>query len=690
MKQFQILIFGLAVMFLCSCSSSKENQIADRKILTDPLPSVLPENHSDLIKSKFRQEAEMRFSVLSLPDNLNDWELYRTQLKEEIIKKTGAVINHDLPLNIKETRSQQMKGFTVKNIAFQVRPGVYATSNLFIPDGPGPFPAVIMMCGHSSNARLYVNYQGVGHSLALNGYVCLTIDPWGAGERTTEHGKFEYHGASLGASLLNIGESLMGAQISDNIRGVDLLASLPYVDAKNIGATGASGGGNQTMWLAAMDERVKAAIPVVSVGTFESYVMGHNCICETLPDGLSFTEESGILALVAPRALNLFNAQRDSNPAFFPSEMIRSYNNAKPVFEMYGAGNNFKYEVFDLTHGYHNEMRPYMLGWFDLHLKGIGTGAPKDEIPFKAFPEEDLMTFSIGNRDKEVLSTEEYCKKRGNELKNEFLQQKSLNSDLKKKELLDVLRISDNPYIKTIHRFSDQGGWERLALETSDNKLIPILHLASVNKMPEYTIICNSQGKNKISPDLTNEIKKSGDGIVIVDLSGTGEAYSSASKSYDNTAVLHTLSRAALWTAKTVMGEWTKELQLVAQFLKDNYNAKRIKMDGSGEAGLAGLFLGATSTGLVKNITLRNSPLSYIFDNKENINYFSMGIHVPGFLNWGDVSLAAALSGQDVTFLNPVSMSGRQLSDEELNNFRNEFENVRKLCGQKGSTSFIF
>lgn len=161
---------------------------------------------------------------------------------------------------------------------------------------------------------------------------------------------------------MDVGETLMGIEITDNIRGVDLLCSLPYVDAKNIGATGASGGGNQTMWLTAMDERVKAAVPVVSVGTFEAYVMGSPCICEVLTDGLTFTEEAAVLALAAPRAIKMCNHSRDANQAFNPREMLRSYKNAKPVFEMLGAGDNIAYDTFNLSHGYWPEDRKAMLG----------------------------------------------------------------------------------------------------------------------------------------------------------------------------------------------------------------------------------------------------------------------------------------------------------------------------------------
>ncbi len=295
-----------------------------------------------------------------------------------------------------------MDGYTVKNIAFQTRQGIYETANLYIPDGPGPFPAVINIPGHWDKAKLDTSGpQAVGHSLALNGYVCLTVDPWGSGERTTIHGIFEDHGDenSLGSSLMNIGESLIGIEISDNIRGIDLLCSLPYVDRGKIGATGASGGGSQTIWLSALDERVKATMLVVSAGTFESHVMGSPCICEVMYNALNFTEESGVLALIAPRALKMCNHEKDEIPAFLPSQMLRSYNNARQVFRLYGAEKDIAYQLFNLHHGYMKEDREALLGWLDLHLKGIGNGTPKKEKPFHQLKEDRLMVFPKGNRD---------------------------------------------------------------------------------------------------------------------------------------------------------------------------------------------------------------------------------------------------------------------------------------------------
>jgi len=688
MNRIILLCIGFIVLnsHLKGINAALEGRFAFPTEITDSLPTVLAKNHADLIASKLRFDAALRFGEHRLPENLKDWEKYRLQLKTMIIKKAGVIVDHKLPLNIKETGSIQLKGYTVKNITFQTRPGVYATANLYIPDGKGPFPGVINTIGHWPKSKIdSTGQQAVGHTLALNGYVCMTMDPWGSGERGTTPGKFEYHGSYLGASLMNIGESLMGMQISDNMRGIDLLCSLPNVDPQNIGSTGASGGGNQTMWLAALDERVKAAVPVVSVGTFESYIMQSNCICELLIDGLTFTEEAGVIAMA--KAIMPCNHTKDSNPTFYPSEMLRSYNNAKLVFKMRGVENNISKKVFDLPHGYMAEDREAMLGWFDLHLKGIGKGAPKKEIPFDQLPEKKLLVFPAGQRDANVLSTEEYCRRRGNELRTVFLNTKSINTDQKKKELRDILRINEKLTLKKVHQYSSIRGWDRFALETSDDRLIPLLHLAPRNKSLGYVILCNPEGKNSILTSIIDELKEQGSGIVIVDLSGTGEVTSTSSLSNDGRGKFHTLSRAELWLGKTILGEWVKELNVVIQFLNSSYKAQKVSIDGSKEAGLAGLFLGVLE-GNVDHLILREAPVSYLFDTREGIDFFSMGIHLPGFLPWGDVSLAAALSGKNVLFINPVSMSGNAISGEKLPAVEAEFEKIRTLCHQTSKTTF--
>ncbi len=682
-------IFFIGISLIAKSNRNEEFYYSGAQI-RDTLPEVFSKSRAEIIESKLRLEAALEFGAHQLPSDLNDLELYRSRLREEIISETGVVYNHKLPLNIKETGTIKMNGYSIKKMVFQTRPGIYATANLFVPDGIGPFPAVINMLGHWRKGKIdSTGPQAVGHSLALNGYVCLTLDPWGSGERTTVHGIFEDHGDgnNLGSALLNIGETLMGIELSDNIRGVDLLSSLPYVIPGRIGATGASGGGNQTMWLSAMDERIKAAVPVVSVGTFGSYILGTPCICEVVIDALTFTEEAGVLSLVAPRAIKMINHKKDANPAFNPTEMIRSYNNVKPVFKMMGVENNISYQLFDLVHGYMSEDREAMLGWFDLHLKGIGNGAPRKEIPFHQLPEEMLLVFPIGKRDANVITTDEYCKQRGKELRADFLNTRSFDLSIKKKELQKILGINEKSDLINVQQYSSVNGWQRIGLETSDNKLIPVLLHAPATNSGEYVIIIDPEGKNNIKPDLIEDYIKSGNGIAIPDLTGTGEA-SLSSVRYDYfKGRLRTLVRSEFWLGKTVLGEWVKEITVVTQFLRSGKRALKISIDGTKEAGLAGLFMGVLE-GNTENIILRDAPASLLYDNRVNIDFYSNVIFLRGFLNWGDVSLAAALTGKNVLFINPLTTSGESPDRTQLKEYQTEFEKIRNICKQPGKTTF--
>ena len=686
-------LFCLGLILLCPtfsfCLFPANLSRLGAVVRTDTLPNVFSGNHSDLNRLRLKLDAARLFNENQLPETKEVWKTYREKLISEIIRRTGMVINHELPLNLKETAKIQLNGYSIRNVFFQTRPGVYVTANLYIPDGEGKFPGVLVMMGHSLFGRLEDRYQSVGHTLALNGYVALCLDPWGAGERTTLHGVFEDHGDenNLGSSLMNIGEPLIGIEISDNIRGVDLLCTLPSVDPKNIGATGSSGGGNQTIWLTALDNRVKAAVPVVSAGTFESYIMGTPCICEVLPGGLNLTEEAEILSLVAPRAIKMCNHQKDNNQAFQPSEMIRSFKNAKPIFEMYGTGNKISFQIFDLTHGYFPEDRQAMLGWFDLHLKNKGDGTFKKEIPFEILPKERLMVFPQGERDAQVIGTERYCKLKGEELRLDFLGSKVFDVEKKRHELKGILGIVNKPSISSVQEFSTRKGWSRIALETSDNKLIPVLLRLPSGKAGEFTLVCNQEGKQKISASLLDSLISTGQGIAIVDLSGTGEAFVNPNSTDKNRNIL-ILSRSLLWFGKTLIGEWVNELELVSDFLQSKYHAVQIGVDANKEVGVAALIFGALEERAI-SLSLRETPVSYLFDNRENIDFFSVAINIPGFLRWGDISLAVALSGGTTTFIDPVTMSGRRITGGELEKCRSEFKNIRKASKGQGNTLFI-
>jgi hypothetical protein len=637
------------------------------------LPDIFTgDRNNDLISFSLKKEAAKAYNLLQVPQNKDEWIIYKEELRDNILQHARVSYDPGLPLEYKETGNYKKEGFSIKNIFFQTRPHVYATANLYIPDGNGPFPAVVVAMGHSHNGKLYPEYQALGQTLAMHGYVAIAIDPWGAGERTTVHGEFEYHGANVGASLLNVGETLMGVQITDNMRAVDLLSSLSSVDSENIGATGASGGGNQVMWLAAVDERVKAVVPVVSVGTFQSYILNSNCICEALTGGLTYTEESAVLGLIAPRALKICNGLRDANAAFHPQEMLRSFNGAKKIYGLYGAENNLTYQIFDTPHGYFPEMREAMLAWFDFHLKNESTGTSKKEKQFVRLPESELMVFPKGQRPVEVVSTGDYCFDQGSLLRSKMLSDGNMDIREKKDELKQVLRISHNYDLRNIRQLSDSNDWERYVVETTTGDLIPILLYLPNKSSREYVLIANSKGKNLIDADLIDGLIVRETGICIVDLWGIGESASSEAKRIDGSLPeFHTLFRSALWLNQTMQGIWIRQLDIVLNWLIHSHQVKEITIDADRELAVATI-LSSVLGNKADKLILREMPLSYLFDKSGDIDHFSMALHIPDFLLWGDMSLAVAMSGKDITFIDPLTISGRKLGSKEIEAFRTE------------------
>ena len=683
MNRLIFFLFSLLYSF-CSIGIAAEHRAY---IKSDTLPKVLSGSYNDTFYHLVRSEAEKRFVQHRLPTKPRQLKVYKENLYKQVIEKASIVFNSDLPLDISYTDSILLEQYTIKNLVFQTRPGVHAVANLFIPAGSGPFPAVIVMAGHAPMGRLYQQYIAVARELALNGYVSLLIDNFGAGERSSSAGGFDYHGGNMGASLMDIGESLLGFQVSDNIRAVDMLCSLPIVDTSRIGATGASGGGNQTMWLAAIDQRIKAAVPVVSVGTFESYVMGDNCICELLIDGLTFTEESGILSLVAPRAIKLCNHQQDKNPAFYPSVMLKSYFNALSVFDNLHAGHKLGYEIFDLPHGYFAEDRVAMLQWFDLHLKGTAKRKLKTITEYDTIPINHLRVFPGKSRPPAFETIASYCLKKGEQLKQNLLANKEdNNANQKRNNLKKILRTNFETTIKSSVIEVEKSGWRKIILTDNNGYLIPILYYPAKTNISKNNLFCSPDGKEGIPTTEILTAKNKGDGIILVDLSGTGECSSDKANNFDkNRGAFHTLARAKLWLGKTILGAWTEQIHLINQFFKNRFKVSITSINAFGEAGLAAIFCQATKGGF-SELNLNETPVSYLFDSfKDSPKTASMATHLPGFLNWGDVMLACALTNCKVKFTDPVTISGNRITPNKFDLLLRDYTQFKSKYKQKGS-----
>jgi dienelactone hydrolase len=250
-------------------------------------------------------------------------------------------------------------------------------------------------------------------ALAKLGYVVLSVDAFGAGERAVEPAAGTYHGALMGASLWPVGTPLLGLQVYDNRRAVDYLISRPEVDPARLAITGASGGGNQSLYAGATDDRLTAVIPVCGVGTYDAYLGTACCVCELNVGGAAYATTGDVLAMIAPRALLVISATRDA-VQFSASEAAKTVAFAHHRFRLLGADEKIRHISIDSGHDYNQAMREAMYGWVEKWLRGRGDGRPIPEPEIKVEDVAALRCYPDSvSRPRAIVTIPEFARREG-------------------------------------------------------------------------------------------------------------------------------------------------------------------------------------------------------------------------------------------------------------------------------------
>jgi len=197
-------------------------------------------------------------------------ELFRLQqeLRDKLLTMLGGLPTVKTPLRSQITGRIQMDGFHIEKLIFQSLPRVYVTALLYVPDDGKKHPGILVPCGHSPAGKAY--YQALAQRLVHRGYVVISWDPVGQGERSqfwdAKQKKSRYNlicaeHAIMGNLAYLAGTNLSRWEVWDGIRAVDYLLTRPEVDPERINITGTSGGGTQATLIAALDPRIKVVVP---------------------------------------------------------------------------------------------------------------------------------------------------------------------------------------------------------------------------------------------------------------------------------------------------------------------------------------------------------------------------------------------------------------------------------------------
>lgn len=594
------------------------------------------------------------------PADLAAWQAQRTLLRQQLELAWGGFPQQHAPLEARILETLDRPDYRIEKIVFQTLPGVFMTASAWVPKISGKLPAVLCVHGHWAGAKQDPHVQARCAGLARLGFFVLAVDAFGAGERAIGEQLGEYHGEMTAATLFPIGRPLSGIQVYENGRAVDYLCSRPEVDPQRIGITGASGGGNQSMYAGAWDERFKAVAPVCSVGTYQAYLGAACCMCEVVPGALAMTEESRILALTAPRALLIISATQDAFQ-FSVGEAAKSISAARPVFSLYNLPDLPRHTVVESPHDYNQPMREAMYGFMTQHLKGQGTGQPIPEPSISLEEPEALRCYPGTTRPDDWLTLPQFAAREARGL----LQSRKPLPPSELRQRLERLLGGTEPGAGTGQLTSPAPGTFELQLKPEAG-----LQLQLVGRNPKSAdaglrLILTGQGSDH--PWVREQqrlAEAAGTGWAVLELRATGRMEVSGDRI--GKAPDHNSAEWSLWLGRPLCGQWVRDIRLTAALLREKLPCSSIELVASGTGSFAALAAvaidenidGADITGLLTSFV---SDKPYVGQRLADM--------VPGILrDAGDVvHVAELVAPRPLRLHAPVTPQGEPLDAAAAN-----------------------
>jgi len=194
--------------------------------------------------------------------------------REKLYSLLGDLPNRDLPITARTVAVDKNEDFITEHLVLSLN-GIEEVPAFFTRPVETKEKYPIMLFSHSHGGLYKMGKNELlspapygypvsyAKALARRGIACLAIDHWCFGER---HGRAE---SATFKSMLWKGQVMWGMMVYDSLRALDYLVSRPDVDTTRMGVTGISMGCTMSIWVAALDERVKMCADLCCLTDFE-------------------------------------------------------------------------------------------------------------------------------------------------------------------------------------------------------------------------------------------------------------------------------------------------------------------------------------------------------------------------------------------------------------------------------------
>jgi dienelactone hydrolase len=417
--RFRLLAVVLAVGAL-SPSASRASETL--RVLMSGADGTAPgEQFERWLKGELYQLIDRRTAAVENLKSAAECRTWQEERRAFFLRQIGGLPERT-PLNSRVVGVLQGKGYRIEKILFESRPGFHVTANLYLPDSPPPWPAVIVPVGHSHNGKAWGSYQRTCILLARHGMAALCYDPVGQGERyqmldrTRTRTHFAdsattpvphpnvQHLCTIEHTALGLSSALLGANVAqfriwDGMRAIDYLQSRADIRADKIGCAGQSGGGTLTAYLMALDERILAAAPVGYLTTFRRVIDsasgpqdGEQNIFGQLGFGM---DEADYVNMRAPRPTLIGGGTREVT--FNIHGTWELFREAKRFYSRLGHAERVEIHEPDAPHSMSIDHREAIARW--MHRWLLGSDKPIRELDPRPDPWTDQQdrALSVGD-----------------------------------------------------------------------------------------------------------------------------------------------------------------------------------------------------------------------------------------------------------------------------------------------------
>ena len=391
--------FAFAFFVLTTSARSDDDLTVIKRVAGETLPG---KRLYEALERQAKTHFDLRRQAIAALKTSKDIAARQTALQSLFRQSLGDMPTEKTPLNARVVRRKTRDGYRVENVIYESLPNLQITANLYIPDGAGPFPGVLVPCGHSDTGKAAETYQRISILLAKNGMAALCFDPIGQGERAqvlnasgkpaVGGGTTEHTLAGIGALL--VGRSTAGYRLWDAVRSLDYLATRPEVDPKRLGCTGNSGGGTETAYLMAFDDRVLVAAPSCFITSLERLfaTIGPQDAEQNLTGQVALgIEHADYITMRAPKPTLLCVGTRD----FFDIDgSWTTFREVKGIYGRLGYGERVELFESDEPHGFTRPRRQASMRWMRRWLLDKNDSPLETDFPIAA--DKDLQCTETG------------------------------------------------------------------------------------------------------------------------------------------------------------------------------------------------------------------------------------------------------------------------------------------------------